>query len=235
MDGCGKPPSKALHPTVCELSPVPRRDTYVPKHRGPAPEPALKRGIRKSFVLSGVAVAATGLAVSSGVFAQDDAIGEDVGAALSSAEDLPETPAGLVAEERARQPSRSDRRTLSDRKDLGLAEESGGQDTAVEDLSTADPRSIARSLMEEHGLSVSEFGCLDALWMSESDWDPTADNPTSSAYGIPQALTGGTHDNLPADYTTNPVSQIEWGLWYIKNSYGSACAAWEFKQANNWY
>ena len=71
--------------------------------------------------------------------------------------------------------------------------------------------------------------------MSESDWDPTADNPTSTAYGIPQALTGGTHDNLPADYMTNPVSQIEWGLWYIKNSYGSACAAWEFKQANNWY
>ena len=61
-----------------------------------------------------------------------------------------------------------------------------------------------------------------------------ADNPTSSAYGIPQALTGGTHD-LPADYMTNPVSQIEWGLWYIENSYGSPCSAWEFKQANNWY
>lgn len=215
---------------------MPRRETYVPKHRGPAAEPALKRGIRKSFVLSGVAVAATGLAVSSGVFAQDDAIGENVGAALNAPEDRPETPASLVAEERERQPSRSDRRTSSDQKDaLALVEESGGQDTAVEDLSSADPRAVARSLMAEHGLSPSEFGCLDALWVSESDWDPTADNPTSSAYGIPQALTGGTHDNLPADYMTNPVSQIEWGLWYIKNSYGTACAAWEFKQANNWY
>ena len=215
---------------------MPRRETYVPKHRGPAAEPALKRGIRKSFVLSGVAVAATGLAVSSGVFAQEDAIGENVGAALSASAQQPETPAGLVAEERERQPSRSDRRTDANQKDaLALVEESGGQDTAVEDLASADPREIARSLMAEYGFSASEFGCLDALWVSESDWDPTADNPTSSAYGIPQALTGGTHDNLPADYMTNPVSQIEWGLWYIKNSYGTACAAWEFKQANNWY
>ena len=215
---------------------MPRRETYVPKHRGPATEPALKRGIRKSFVLSGVAVAATGLAVSSGVFAQDDAIGENVGAALSATEDRPDTPASLIAEERERQPSRSDRRTSSDQKEaLALVEQSGGQDTAVEDVASADPRAIARSLMAEYGFSEAEFGCLDALWMSESDWDPTADNPTSSAYGIPQALTGGTHDNLPADYMTNPVSQIEWGLWYIKNSYGTACAAWEFKQANNWY
>ena len=215
---------------------MPRRETYVPKHRGPAAEPALKRGIRKSFVLSGVAVAATGLAVSSGVFAQDDAIGENVGAALNAPEDRPETPASLVAEERERQPSRSDRRTSSDQKDaLALVEESGGQDTAVEDLSSADPRDIARSLMAEYGFSESEFGCLDALWVSESDWDHTADNPTSTAYGIPQALTGGTHDNLPADYMTNPVSQIRWGLWYIHETYGTACSAWEFKQANNWY
>jgi hypothetical protein len=215
---------------------VPRRETYVPKHRGPATEPALKRGIRKSFVLSGVAVASTGLAVSSGVLAPDDAIGENVGAAISAAQDRPDTPASLIAEERERQPSRSDRRTAADQKDAReLMQQSGGQDTAVEDLSSADPRSVARSLMAEYGFSESEFGCLDALWVSESDWDPTADNPTSTAYGIPQALTGGTHDNLPADYMTNPVSQIEWGLWYIKNSYGSACAAWEFKQANNWY
>lgn len=215
---------------------MPRRETYVPKHRGPAAEPALKRGIRKSFVVSGVAVAATGLAVSSGVFGQEDAIGESIGAALSAAGDRPETPASLVAEKRERQPSRSDRRTSSDPKDaLALVEESGGQATAVEDLTSADPRAVARSLMADFGLSPSEFDCLDALWMSESDWDPTADNPISSAYGIPQALTGGTHDNLPADYMTNPVSQIEWGLWYVNNTYGSACAAWEFKQANNWY
>ena len=61
----------------------------------------------------------------------------------------------------------------------------------------------------------------------------SADNPTSSAYGIPQALTQ-LHD-LPADYMTSAESQIRWGLGYIRDSYGSPCSAWSFKQANNWY
>ncbi len=60
-----------------------------------------------------------------------------------------------------------------------------------------------------------------------------ADNPTSSAYGIPQALTS-MHD-LPPGYMTSAEVQIRWGLEYIQDSYGSPCSAWEFKQSNNWY
>ncbi|MGZ5400427.1 MAG: aggregation-promoting factor C-terminal-like domain-containing protein, partial [Nocardioides sp.] len=71
------------------------------------------------------------------------------------------------------------------------------------------------------------------LYVSESDWRVDADNPISSAYGIPQALTS-MHD-LPADYYTSAESQIRWGLEYIRDSYGSPCSAWDFKQANNWY
>ena len=125
-------------------------------------------------------------------------------------------------------PSRVARRLLAALA-LGLASTALGAESLVED------GGFARGLMAEYGMAQSEFSCLDQLWVSESDWDHTADNPTSTAYGIPQALTGGTHDNLPADYMTNPVSQIRWGLWYIANSYGTACSAWEFKQANNWY
>ena len=96
-----------------------------------------------------------------------------------------------------------------------------------------DPRSVARSLLGEYGFADDQFGCLDALWVSESDWEVDADNPTSSAYGIPQALTE-THD-LPADYMTNAETQIRWGLGYIADSYGSPCSAWSFKQGNGWY
>jgi hypothetical protein len=214
---------------------VPRRDEYVPKHRGPAAEPALKKGIRKSVLYSGVAVAATGIAVSSGILAQDDAVGDHAGATLSSA-GSDHTVTSDFSERDDRDVSRSDRRTASDEKEaLALISESGGQQTRTEDVRSEDPREIARSLMPKYGFSEADFDCLDALWVSESDWDPTADNPTSTAYGIPQALTGGTHDNLPSDYMTNPVSQIEWGLDYIRVSYGSPCSAWEFKQANNWY
>lgn len=213
---------------------MPRRDEYVPKHRGAAAEPALKKGIRKSVLFSGVAVAATGLAVSSGVFAQENAMGDNASAALSAGGTTDTTVPDLS--ERDVAASRSDRRTsIDDAKARSLSEDSGGQETKTEDLSSADPRDIARAMLSDYGFSSSEFSCLDALYMSESGWDPHADNPTSSAYGIPQALTGGTHDDLPADYMTNPASQIEWGLKYIQSSYGTPCAAWEFKQSHQWY
>ena len=84
-----------------------------------------------------------------------------------------------------------------------------------------------------YGWDGDQWACLDTLWAHESGWRTTAGNKSSGAYGIPQALTQ-THD-LPADYMTNPVTQIRWGLNYIRGSYGTPCAAWQFKQANNWY
>jgi hypothetical protein len=184
---------------------------------------------------SGVAVAATGIAVAGGVAVKNQAPADSATATIAAAQaERVDAPDDTIARDRDTAVSRSDRRT-SVEKARSLAEDSGGQLTRTESLADQDPRQVARRLMPEYGLSPSEFSCLDSLWISESDWDPTADNPTSSAYGIPQALTGGTHDNLPADYMTNPVSQIRWGLWYIREAYGTVCAAWEFKQANNWY
>ena len=114
-----------------------------------------------------------------------------------------------------------------------VAEREAREQRRAERQAAKDPRSVARSLLGEYGFADDQFGCLDALWVSESDWEVDADNPTSSAYGIPQALTE-THD-LPADYMTNAETQIRWGLGYIADSYGSPCSAWSFKQANNWY
>jgi hypothetical protein len=116
---------------------------------------------------------------------------------------------------------------------LARASRSGGQVTGSEDLRSADPRALAQAMLPEFGFSSSEFSCLDSLWEKESGWDPYAANPTSSAYGIPQALTQ-LHD-LPADYMTSAESQIRWGLGYIQDTYGTPCNAWSFKTANNWY
>ena len=208
---------------------------YVPKHRNAPAEPVLKKGLRRSVTYSGVAVAATGIAVTGGVAAKDQAPADSASATITAAQAArADTPVDRSLADRAASVSRSDRRTAQDKQAV-LDQGSGGQETRTESLAEQDPRDIAYQLMPEYGLSQAEFSCLDSLWISESDWDPTADNPTSTAYGIPQALTGGTHSNLPADYMTNPVSQIRWGLWYIDNSYGGACSAWEFKQANNWY
>jgi len=62
-----------------------------------------------------------------------------------------------------------------------------------------------------------------------------ADNPTSSAYGIPQALPGAKMASAGADWATNPETQIRWGLGYIRDSYGSPCGANDFKLGHGWY
>lgn len=228
--------------------PLSKRTKYVPKHRH-VPERALvatpKKVVRNTVVMSSVAVAVTGVAVSGGVLsgaADVTPVAGDVGAlAGDSTGDSTDHPTdgsvqgGSVADtDRAPVTSRSaDRRAADPAKAAALSVASGPAMAEKVELSSGDPRDIARALLPQYGFSSGEFECLDALWVSESDWRVDADNPTSSAYGIPQALTS-MHE-LPADYMTNPVSQIEWGLGYIRDTYGSPCSAWSFKQGNNWY
>lgn len=74
--------------------------------------------------------------------------------------------------------------------------------------------------------SSADYSCLYRLWMRESHWNHKADNPHSSAYGIAQML----HEK-----SRNPYVQIDHGLRYIAERYGSACAAWKHWQRNGWY
>ena len=90
-------------------------------------------------------------------------------------------------------------------------------------------------MLADRGWSQSEFSCLDSLWVKESGWDPQAANPTSSAYGIPQALPGSKMASAGADWADNPATQIRWGLGYIASRYGSPCGAWGHSESYNWY
>ena len=101
-----------------------------------------------------------------------------------------------------------------------------------------DPKSAARLLMADHGWgSDAQYNCLVNLWTGESDWRWTATNASSGAYGIPQSLPASKMSQFGADYRTNPLTQIKWGLWYIEMSYGSPCNAWSTWQARSphWY
>lgn len=80
-----------------------------------------------------------------------------------------------------------------------------------------------------------QFACLDVLWERESGWRTKARNKSSGAYGIPQALPGDKMAKAGADWRTNPVTQVKWGLGYIKGRYGSACNAWEHFTQRGWY
>lgn len=103
------------------------------------------------------------------------------------------------------------------------------------DAAKGDPKAAASALLSGFGWGGDQFSCLDKLWTKESNWNPRADNPSSSAYGIPQALPGSKMSSAGSDWLTNPVTQIKWGLGYIDGRYGSPCAAWGHSQARGWY
>jgi hypothetical protein len=77
-----------------------------------------------------------------------------------------------------------------------------------------------------------QYSCLVKLWNHESGWRVKADNPNSSAYGIPQALPGS---KMGAGWKDNPHVQIKWGLKYIKGRYETPCGAWKAFKHKGWY
>jgi hypothetical protein len=98
-----------------------------------------------------------------------------------------------------------------------------------------DPQGIARIMVLERGWSSSQFSCLRSLWQRESNWNPRARNASSGAFGIPQALPGSKMASAGSDWRTNPVTQIEWGLDYIADRFGTPCGAWGHSESHGWY
>jgi hypothetical protein len=84
------------------------------------------------------------------------------------------------------------------------------------------------------GGNGSEFGCLESLWGKESGWNPNAQNPSSTAYGIAQFL-DSTWASTGIAKTSDGYRQIDAGLIYIENRFGSPCGAWSHSQATGWY
>lgn len=233
-------PRTALTPTPETPEPVPDAPKPAPKHRGDSELVRIRRrAVQRTAALSGAAVTATGLSVAVGVLG---APGSADSAVL--ADGLHPLGAPIAAEptvqpdlDRAPSLSRAfDRRQAADpAKRAALATGSGPAVTRTEDIAAQDPRSIALALLGEFGFSSSQMGCLDSLWTRESGWRVNADNPYSSAYGIPQALPGSKMASAGADWATNPATQIRWGLGYIRDRYGSPCGAWAHSQSSGWY
>lgn len=92
----------------------------------------------------------------------------------------------------------------------------------------------AAEKLSAQGFGPEEIGALITLWNKESGWNPNADNPTSTAYGIAQFL-DGTWAGTGYKRTSDPFKQIDAGLTYIANRYGSPSKALQFHQQNNWY
>lgn len=218
---------------------------YRPKHsaasqpvviappRPVAPQSAKHAAVstKHFFPIAAVAVVATGATVTGGLLNTEklDQTEVDLAKQQLAAVDLAERTDLPV--------SRSQERKVKDPLKVASLRVDNGAATKVntENLKPADPRELAKLLMPQYGLSAAEFDCLDRIWTQESRWNVYADNPYSSAYGIPQALPGSKMASFGADWATNPETQIRWGLNYIHDRYGTACNAWGFKAGHGWY
>lgn len=96
-------------------------------------------------------------------------------------------------------------------------------------------RDVARQMMLDYGYPADQWTYLDRLIMRESGWNPTAQNPSSGAYGLPQALPGDKMASVAPDWRTNPRTQITWMLGYIDGRYGDPRAAWDHSERVGWY
>jgi cell wall-associated NlpC family hydrolase len=95
-------------------------------------------------------------------------------------------------------------------------------------------RTLGRAMASARGWG-KQWDALNKLWTKESGWNELADNPTSDAYGIPQALPGSKMASAGKDWKTNPATQIKWGLGYIASRYGTPTKAWAHSVSTNWY
>jgi hypothetical protein len=146
-----------------------------------------------------------------------------------------EEAAGKAAEEKARREAAAAKEAAEAAAKEAERKAAAERTARAAERAAVDPRSAAREMLGEYGWGEDQFGCLDSLWTRESNWDHRAENPSSGAFGIPQSLPGNKMASAGADWRTNPLTQIEWGLSYIRDVYGSPCSAWGHSQSTGWY
>ena len=156
---------------------------------------------------------------------------------FSASEELTEEELAELRAEAAerREAARGNGSQFSEIEGTNIEEEEEEEEEETPDFS-GDPKDIALQLVLSEGWGADEFhSCLEPLWERESNWNHTAENSSSGAYGIPQSLPGDKMASHGDDWRTNPATQISWGISYIKDRYSNPCGAWSHSQANNWY
>jgi hypothetical protein len=108
------------------------------------------------------------------------------------------------------------------------------QQQAAAAAAPASSGSFQDYALQKLGGDQTQFSCLESLWGKESKWNPNAQNPNSTAYGIPQFL-DSTWASTGIAKTSDGYRQIDAGLIYIDSRYGSPCGAWSHSKSTGWY
>ena len=99
----------------------------------------------------------------------------------------------------------------------------------------AQAQAYAAGAAAQRGWTGNDWDCLVKLWNRESRWLWYAENASSGAYGIPQSLPADKMAAFGANYRDDAAVQIDWGLWYIAQTYGSPSKAWQHSEQIGWY
>lgn len=125
----------------------------------------------------------------------------------------------------------------------------GAGDTSAHSHTAAQNQNLARlsaSVGHPTWIVGQEWQDWVSLWNQESGWDNLALNSNGGAFGIAQALghglpgTAGKYGNQYPSRAANDgdaLAQIQWGISYIAQQYGSPSAAWahEMSTSPHWY
>ena len=101
-----------------------------------------------------------------------------------------------------------------------------------------DPRSelAIRSYQNylKENVPSKELNCYFKIIDKESKWNPLAQNPKSTAFGIGQFL-NSTWALVDSKKSSDPYNQIDAMIKYVNLIYGTGCQAWDFKSYKGWY
>lgn len=85
------------------------------------------------------------------------------------------------------------------------------------------------------GIPESQWGYVDHIITHESHWNYTAQNRSSGAYGLCQALPGTKMASAGSDWRTNPITQLRWCSGYAGSRYGGWAGAYSFWLSKHWW
>lgn len=95
-------------------------------------------------------------------------------------------------------------------------------------------RALAFSLYR-NVMGPADWAAWQYVEMREAGWNQFARNPSSGAYGIPQALPPGKMGAAANPPQSNPRAQITWMWNYMAQTYGGPQGAAAHEAAFNWY
>ena len=96
-------------------------------------------------------------------------------------------------------------------------------------------QTYAAGAAAQYGWTGQNWTDLVKLWTRESSWMWNAENPDSGAYCIPQSMPGSKMATFGERWRDDAAVQIDWGLNYISQKYGSPSKAWQHSEEIGWY